>query len=373
LSQTLAVAPATNHYSRSELTYPVRTGEIDVGLVDPLSSSEWDREVLSSSESSVFHLAAWARVINLSYGHKPIYFRFVQGGKLAALLPIIEVSSPLTGTRGVSLPFSDFCDPLIFDGSIDASILLEAVNKIALERSWKYFEVRSNLFAQYVTDSPQQYYEHTLDLRLGANRLFAGLEPSVRRAVRKAKERGLEIQISNSWQAVREFYRLHVRTRKRHGLPPQPLSFFHNIYREIISAGYGFVVVAKAAIRPVAAAVFFHSGHKAIYKFGASDAGSQHLRGNNLVMWKAIEHLAGSGFHCLNFGRTDLEDEGLRRFKRSWGTSEQKLGYFRFQVVPGSANNRWFAQGHGYHTRIFRRLPLFVNRIVGKLVYPHLD
>ena len=122
-----------------------------------------------------------------------------------------------------------------------------------------------------------------------------------------------------------EFYRLHVRTRRRHGLPPQPASFVLKIHDEIIKPGLGFVVLASKGSRPVAAAVFLNKGKKAVYKFGASDERHQDLRGNNLVMWEAIQFLAQGGFDTLHLGRTSFGNEGLRRFKLAWGTVEETI------------------------------------------------
>lgn len=30
-----------------------------------------------------------------------------------AVFPVMEVNNPLTGKRGVSLPFTDYCDPIV--------------------------------------------------------------------------------------------------------------------------------------------------------------------------------------------------------------------------------------------------------------------
>ena len=141
--------------------------------------------------------------------------------------------------------------------------------------------------------------------------LFAGFAGSVRRAIRKARLCDLDVQISQSEEAMLEFYRLHARTRRRHGLPPQPVSFFLNIYNEIIKPGSGFVVLAKQGTISVAGAVFFHTGKKAVYKFGASDERHQDLRRNNLVMWEAITVSGATTAlrHCI-FGRTSLRKRG---------------------------------------------------------------
>jgi GNAT acetyltransferase-like protein len=373
VDQSLVVAQADNRRHPSDLVRLAPAGELEAELVDPLSGIEWDRAALSHPESNVFHLAAWARVLQSSYGHKPVYLRFSYDDHLAVLLPIMEVNSPVTGIRGVTLPFSDFCPPLVFDPRIGVFPLLQAVNKIGLKRNWKYFEIRSDAFVDSFSTPSEEYCGHELDLTRGANQLFAKLSPSVRRAVRKAEKSGLDVEITGSWESMLDFYRLHLRTRRGHGVPPQPLSFFHNIYQEIIKTGYGFVVVAKNALRPVAAAIFFHSGREALYKFGASDVRAQSLRPNNLLMWRAIEHLATSGFYKLRFGRTDLTDEGLRRFKRSWGSVEYPIRYFRYERLTRPSGHRVSRRGYGLCTRVFKKLPLVVNRAVGKIVYPHLD
>jgi lipid II:glycine glycyltransferase (peptidoglycan interpeptide bridge formation enzyme) len=234
------------------------------------------------------------------------------------------------------------------------------------------------------------FYGHRLDLRCGPEALFGGLKSSVRRALRKAAESKLVVQVSQEREAILAFYRLHVRTRRRHGLPPQPVSFFLNIHQEIIEPGLGFVVIATSAARPVAAAVFFHFGSKAVYKFGASDERFQELRGNNLVMWEAIRFLAQSGKEQLHFGRTSLENDGLRRFKLGWGAEEELIEYYKFTVGrrKGSAGfypcNADFSpygrtmvrpekRAKARATAIFSRLPLAINRLAGALLYPHLD
>ena len=347
---------------------PLTVEEVDLSV-----PGQWDDEVLSHRESNVFQLSCWARVLQKTYRHQPIYLRFRCGNQLAALLPIMEVNSPLTGKRGVCLPFADHCGPLMFDRDMEVFRLLEAVNRIGQERNWKYFELRSDELANEFSVPSEEYYGHELDLVPDTDQLFAVLPPSVRRAVRKAEKAGVEVEISNTEEAMSDFYKLHVRTRRRHGAPPQPRSFFQNIEREIISQGRGFIVLARANNRPVAAAVFFHSGREALYKFGASDPRAQSLRANNLVMWRAIAHLATLGFDRLRFGRTDLTDEGLRRFKTSWRAVENKIRYFRYEKLGRPANQPVRRRSARLSTHVFRKLPVVVNRAVGKLVYPHLD
>jgi hypothetical protein len=168
------------------------------------------------------------------------------------------------------------------------------------------------------------------------------------------------------------FYRLHVQTRRRLGVPPQPWSFFLNIRQEIIRKGSGFIALGLKDSQPIAGAVFFHFGQNAIYKFGASLEEHFELRANNLVMWQAIKHLTEAGFKSLDFGRTSRANEGLRRFKLGWGAEEKNLAYFKLEPET----RQWIAgrdSATGFHNALFKRLPLAVNRIAGMAIYPHLD
>ena len=106
---------------------------------------------------------------------------------------------------------------------------------------------------------------------------------------------------------------------------------------------------------PLAAAtILLKLGRHAIYKFGASDERLQEFRANNLAMFEGIKYLAEAGAEILHFGRTEKENEGLRRFKLSWGATEEEIRYARFEMASGS----WkvaHATRSGLHKRDFPR------------------
>jgi CelD/BcsL family acetyltransferase involved in cellulose biosynthesis len=346
-----------------------------VEQIDPLTGDAWDRHVVAHPDHTVFHRGAWARVLHNSYGHRPHYLRFARGGSTVALIPMMEVRGMVTGRRGVCLPFSDYCQPLLSDGC-DVNFVRSHLAELAGDMGWKHLEIRGNgepsrMELAELPETPT-YFGHELGLQGEADAQFAGFASSVRRAIRKAERAGLSASVSTSWDAVRHFFELHVRTRRRHGLPPQPFSFFREVFREVIEPGHGFVVVVEAEHGPVAAAVFLHSGAHALYKFGASDHRALELRPNNLAMWEGIKTLIGAGCKTLHFGRSSTGGADLRRFKRAWGGAEFAMNYARFQpsertwrpVPPDSG---------GRHEFLFKHLPLALNRLAGKLIYPQLD
>ncbi len=344
---------------------------METALVDPILDPEWDHLVESHSSATLFHRGCWANVLSWTYGHTPLYLRFCDGGSVVGLLPMMEVRSAFTGRRGVCLPFTDICEPLFF-GECGSEFVADILMKLATERRWDHFEVRHGNIAPASPDGVATFRGHRLDLSGGLDAVFARFDSSVRQAIRKAARLGVSSSILQTEEAVLQFYRLHVQTRKRHGVPPQPLSFFLKIHREIIQPGFGFVAVAVLEARTIAANIFFSSGRNAIYKYGASDGGSQSARPSNLAMWAGIRRLVDMGCTTLHFGRTSLHNDGLRRFKAGWGAFEHPIEYSKFDVISGA----WIGshdRASGSYNTFFRGLPSSLNRLAGAILYPHLD
>ena len=322
-------------------------------------------------DATIFHSSAWARVLANTYGHRPCYIQMSLNGNPFALVPMMEVQSALTRSRGICLPFSDYCAPLTFS-SFGHELVTPKLQKVARERRWSYFELRSHSIIPDSVPASESYYGHSLDLRIGSEALISNFSSSVKRAVRKAQRSGLSVSMQTSLDAMAQFYKLHLRTRRGHGVPPQPRSFFINIERHLLNAGYGFIVLVESQKSPVAGAMFLKLGRHAVYKFGASDERLQELRANNLAMFEGIRYLAQGGAEPLHFGRTDKENEGLRRFKLSWGATEEEIGYARFEMASGSWTHSRDSRST-LHQHIFRALPASLNRLAGAIIYPYLD
>ena len=346
------------------------TVDDQVRVLNPLEIENWDSRLEHFPEANFFHGAAWARVLNSTYGYQPMYFTTGEGNGIRSLLPVMEVDSWLTGRRGISLPFTDECEPLGVDAN-SIGLLFVNAQIYAKQHAWKYLECRGGMAALEQASASTSFYNHRLQMQPDEAALFARFDSSVRRAVRKAGQSQITIEFSQSSAAISSFYDLLCMTRQRHGVPPQPFHFFSNIHRHILAQNQGWVVLARHGGIPVAGAVFLHSNKSVIYKFGASNAAFQHLRPNNLVMWEAIRRYAREGFSTLDFGRTELTNEGLRQFKLSWGTQERIIDYFRYDTQ----NNCFLInknEDNGTLRQLFRSLPRFVSRLVGILLYKHI-
>ena len=340
-------------------------------LVNPLEYPGWDAQLAAYAGAWFFHGTAWARVLQETYHQVPVFAARFKDGQLRSVLPLMEVSSTWTGRRGVSLPFTDFCFPLRTEDHDEGELYHMAMEQ-GRARGWRYLECRSS-DEDWPGSSPSLvFYGHQLELDAGEENLFKKLDSSVRRGIKKASAAGLDILFDNSKESVETYYALHCRTRRRHGLPPQPFAFFANIQKYMLQPGLGFIVTARWENKAVAGAVFLQEGRQALYKFGASDYRFQHLRANSLLMWKGIRHCAERGCARLHFGRTSVGNEGLRRFKLGFGAQEQEIRYCKYDFRAGRFV-REVDRARGWHNRVFALLPPPLLRLAGQLLYGHLS
>jgi len=343
----------------------------ELKVINPLDYPEWDKLVLSNKDYSFFHSLAWARVLYETYDFKPLYFSLINTNRLAALIPLMEVKSILTGKRGVSLPLTDYCEPIISEG-IDGTRAFNFIKKYAENAGWKYIEIRGagNLFCD--TPNSAFFYGHSLNLNGDKDQVFARFKSNTQRNIKKAIREGVEVKIDNSLDSIKEFYRLNCMTRKEHGLPPQPFHFFKKVYDHIISNDHGFVSLASYKGKVVAGAICFHFGTKAIYKYGASDKTYQHLRPSNLVMWEAIKWCSMNGCDYFCFGRTETENTGLRQFKNSWGAEEANIKYYKYDVTKSKFLLEDSLRVKDSIKNIFKRMPVPLLRAIGTVLYRHV-
>jgi hypothetical protein len=339
-------------------------------LINPCEQKEWNESLRSLPGYSFFHTSSWAEVLQRSYGYKPLYFTTEEGKTLSALLPCMDINSPLTGKRGVSLPFTDYCEPIVSDAAQFQELFTAAV-AFGKKQGWRYLELRGGE-RFFPNEGPSEcHYGHTLDLTAGPRKLFTGLRDSHRRNIKKAEKEKIAVAISTSPEAVKEFCRLNAVTRRDHGLPPQPRRFFQCVYDHILSKDMGFIVLASFRGAVIAANVYFNFGDQLLYKYGASDRAFQHFRASNMVMWEAINWGCDHGYSTLCFGRTEPGNAGLRQFKTGWGAREHLIRYYRYDLRTDAFIKTPAVLKPSYQ-KIFSNLPIPVLNLLGNILYRHM-
>lgn len=342
---------------------------MSLDIINPINYQAWNDLLLTNKNTSFFHTSGWAKVLSESYGYTPLYFTSIEDNKLSALIPMMEVKSILTGKRGVSLPFTDYCEPVVSDqDSFDNAI--EQIKEFGEKRNWDYIEWRGGSDCFKDTTPSLSFYSHDIKLHQDEDELFSNLKSSTRRNIKKAQKQGVEVRFHHSLDSVKKFFKLNCKTRKKYGLPPQPFSFFKKMFENIISKKKGFIALAYFKKKTVAGAVYFHFNNKAIYKYGASDEDYLNMRPNNLIMWEAIKHYAKNSYRTFGFGITEMENQGLLQFKRGWGGAESLIKYYRYSMKSKEFITDNFRKKTSYP--IFQNMPQPLLNLTGRILYKHM-
>ena len=341
---------------------------LNLKIINPFSDPAWDRFVMSHPEGSFFHTSSWARVLHESYGFRPVYLAGKEGNDITSGLPLIEVQNVFGRKKAVSRPFSDFCEPLCHDKSTFDALFFAGID-MAKKADWRSLELRGGELFLPNEAVWSSCFTHDLDLEKSEKDLLSGLRDSTRRNIRKAEKEGVTVSHETTPEAVRDFYRLHCLTRREHGLPPQPKSFFDHLQALVIAPKYGFVSIAHVKGNAIAADLFVVTGQKAVYKYGASDRQYQNLRPSNLLMWEGLLKCKALGAKTLNLGRTELQHSGLLQFKRGFGCSEKKVNYYQYDTRTALYKNGILKKEDGIAHKILRHMPVAVLKLLGKCAY----
>lgn len=337
--------------------------QLTAGELLDAGNREWREFLLSHPDALPYHHPAWLDTLADAYGYEPLAAVVRSSeGSVAGGLPLVQVGGRLRSRRWISLPFTDFCPPLTGDGLSERE-LGAAAEALRREHGAAALELRAPVDG-FGEQAELRGVRHELALT-DPDTLFASFKSQVRRNIRKAEASGLEVRVAERREdLVRTYFDLHAETRRRLGVPPQPRRFFDSLWRHVIDAGLGFVLLAYHEGVAVAGAVFLEWNGRIVYKYGASDREHWPLRPNNLLFWECIRRGCSSGSHALDFGRSDLEDEGLRSFKQSWGAPEEPLEY----TTLGRSTSRTGASGQLLRP-VVRASPTWVSRLVGAALY----
>jgi len=331
----------------------------------PLSDPAWRTFVHRCSGAGPLDHPGWAELLAHCYGYRPLALAVIDThGDIVGGAPALDVQRPLGGRRYVSLPFTDYC-PLLAEPGAEATVT-ESLVLAAATLKLDALEVRATLSPNERVHTSAGAVRHTLALVDDPQAVAQGISKHHRRNIRRAEQADLTVRFGTAVDDMRAFYRLHLLTRQRLGVPIQPWHFFASLVRMLERERLGFVVVASFGDLPVAAAVFMAWQGVMIYKYGASDPDFWERRPNNLLFWRAIQWGCAHGLRVLDWGRTDIENTGLREFKSGWGAREEPLAYSVIAdqpPVPASGRiNRAMAP-------VIRRSPTWVCRALGEVLY----
>ncbi len=351
-----------------------------VEIVDPEQDARWDRFVREHPGGTVYHLSAWATILARAYRFEPRYLALPpKGGHFRGLMPLVVRKTPMRGGTVASLPWMRAGGPLAADDAAE-EMLLEAACDLADERAWRLtvdsavggLDKRTPRLV-HVPCLPTWIADLPVEDELVS--WFAGRSKNLRRGVKRARDRGVRVRISDSEADLKAFFRIYLRTMRKHRSLPRPWRQL-SASRRLLGRDVFRLFVAEVDCQVVAGSVFHVFGETMELLYNASDERFLDRRPNHALYAEAIEWGARNGIAKLDYGVAPAEGS-LAEFKRQWGGVE--VARHCYEYDPGGSTDgsvgseaRMMENRADLIDRLWGRAPLPLTRLAGIVSYRYL-
>jgi len=332
--------------------------------VEPLTSGHhaaWDRFVSEHPHASPFHLIAWQKTIEESFGYRSWYLWVREGSRVRGILPLFEVKNPILGRVLISTPFAVY-GGILADGPEARRALYDRALALGSQLGVQYIELRNAFPEQCAGESNvNRYVSFAQPLLPDAEATLESLPKKTRNLVRKALKHPFRMEYGV--KHLTHFERLYATNMRRLGTPCFPSKYFANLTRN-----FGELVDVRETWldgKAVAASLnFFFRGEMHIY-YAAADTRLNALGPNTFMYFDHLCWAGRNGYTSFDFGRCK-RGTGVFEFKRHWNTTMRELPYevvlVRRKELPNfsPANPRF-----DLAIRLWRKMPLWLTRLLG--------
>lgn len=296
------------------------------------------------------------------YGWRPVRLIAEEAGAITAAVSLLARPIPRTGRciayapRGPVLNTRDADLVRSFCGFIErraremGAILVKCDPPVAVEDAESEANLRAAGFRPVASGGfggTQPKAVMQLDLDKPEEELFASFHPKWRYNIRLAEKKGVSVRLDCPRSDLPAFYELLQETSKRDGFLVRSLSYFEDMWDTLAPPGYMMLAMTYYNDRPVAGALVYLFGDKAMYTYGASSNEHRNVMPNHLMQWTLIKWAKARGCKWYDFrgvsprkdGGQDDHLRGLNRFKA--GFSPRYVEYIGEYDLPLSRAFYW--------------------------------
>jgi len=301
------------------------------------------------------------RSVSSALGYKiyPIGIEDTNTGELTGILPLAKVKNFFSGSKLVSFPLATHCEPLVGEELIEK--IYNRVNSNLKKNN--FIEFRSLNYFCTIEGSflDEDYLIHILELEESADKTFQKFHgTSVRASIRRADKKDLSFEIINNTIGLKAFYSLYTDLRTRIGLPSLPYKFFNSIYANLIKDNRILIPIVKYENHIVTQYLFY---------IRLSDNSRLNLYPNHKLFWEIIKLAIKDKAKFVDFGRTEVNNNSLIKFKEKWNTKRRQLKYWRL----GSNSGKMSLTGKkkSFLLTINKHLPKSLLKLQGRILYKY--
>jgi predicted N-acyltransferase len=323
-------------------------GELKIDYIDMRTQdNKWDQIVSSSYPRTFFHTSSWLKLIEKSYGLKSHHMILLEEDDPVFAMPMFSSKTALHSPY-----IADYGGLCVRDKHLkNPSLLMKAfgylnseIEKIGKSERVQMAYIRGFYNNRIVDDLLRQAgFKKTTDQLTYVlsdfyheSDILKIFHKKTRNAVRKALKEGLEVEhVSSESEVMKEYFRLHVLTKNKHGSEPFPKLFFESLSQ--VQKHDVDILMAKHNDTYIAGLLGFVFNNRVHIFDNCSDPNYLKFNPNNLLYYSIIEKARNNKFE-VDFGRTTTDDKNLRQFKERWGSKSYTYGTYMKILPPKTMN-----------------------------------
>ena len=155
--------------------------------------------------------------------------------------------------------------------------------------------------------------------------IFKGFTKGHRSAIHKAEKFPMDIYLAAGQKDIDDYYRLHVETYTRTGVPPHPKPYFDAIWRYMGTKGTSKIFMGRLNGEVIAGTNIAAFNLASLYWTGAYGKKALEIEAGKLIQWTAIRWAKENGFHWHEVGEVFPQESkssklgGLTTYKSGFG------------------------------------------------------
>lgn len=337
--------------------------------VRPLTTEtvDWDAFVRSTPGGSPFHLLAWKRAVETTFGHRAHYLMALRGGAVEGVLPLFEVRGLLGGRGLVSVPYGVY-GGICASSTAATAALVEAGHDLAKRRGAAYVELRHQVGQQLDLPTKALYVTFSRPISSRDDENLNAIPRKQRRMTRQGLRYNLRAEFGLG--PLDRFWDVYAHSVHALGSPVFPRRLFRNIAREF-GKDCELLTIWNGAV-PVSGVLTLFFEDRVLPYYGGALRSALPYAVNDFMYWELLCHAAKAGYRTFDFGRS-REGTGAYHFKRHWGFEPVPLPY-QYILLEGSRMPDLSPSNPQMRLAVeaWKRMPLPLTKFIGPRLTKYL-
>lgn len=316
---------------------------LEIKLLENSEEEEYNTFLDNSTESMFFHSIPYRNLLKEFLECEPYFLIARKKDVIIGALPSFLKTNTSYGNILNSLPFFGSNGGFIIDSQLEdiekgeiKKELLAKFNELANENDCVLSTIITSPF-----DKDLGFYENNISYRYKDSRtgqiavfedptedleeyiMYNIIEKRCRAAIRRPIKQGVTVELLDDFKPL---FEMHTENLTSKGGISKPLSFFEAVKKNL--GGNFNLMYAIKDDKIIAGLLLFYFKNSVEYFTPAFYIEHAVEQGMSLLMYEGMKKAIADGYKYWNFGGTWASQEGVYKFKKSWGGKDFPYYYY---------------------------------------------